>query len=309
MESQIKLRQVASGWQFESERDLENFVWSNLEKLFGYTPLKRQHQVNGQYCDIIAVGKSQQLVVLELKNSEDRYIVQQLTRYYDALLEETYFYQQINFQIPVTLIAVAPNFHRDNYIDRKYHQLKFQFLRFHIICQDKRFSLNLIDVDTNEILYLNFNYSLQQLSSKDIPIPPKRFYQLIARYTLQEQAELTKLREKVLIFDHRMEEVVQDGGILYGKNRNKYCAELRLNSKKELVLFLWLPRKSRISEKVTVIRFRIWTDWHNAAIVIPAARGLGKISSCHIQFAKEAAKNHSLNKFIDEALQRWFERI
>ncbi|MEH2025931.1 endonuclease NucS domain-containing protein [Nostoc sp.] len=309
MESQIKLRQVASGWEFESERHLENFVWSNLEKLFGYKPLKRQHQVNGQYCDIIAVGKSQELVVLELKNSEDRYIVQQLTRYYDALLQEKHFYQQINFQIPVTLIAVAPKFHRDNYIDRKYHQLKFQFLSFHVICKNERFSLNLIDVDTNENFHLNFDYSFKTLSDKNIPIPPKRFYQLLERCTNEQKSKLAKFREKVLIFDYRMEEVVHDGGILYGKGRNKYCAELRLNSKKELVCFLWLPHKFYTGEQVNIIRFRIWTDWQRAAIVRPAARGLGKITSIDIELAKQAATNHSLNKFIDEALQRWFERI
>jgi RecB family endonuclease NucS len=309
MESQIKLRQVATGWEFESERDLENLVWSNLEKLFGYKPLKRQYQVNGQYCDIIAVGKNHQLVVLELKNSEDRYIVQQLTRYYHALLEENLFDQQINLQVPVTLIAIAPNFHRDNYIDRKYHQLKFKFLRFDVIFQDNKFSLNLIDVDTNENFHLNFDYSLKNISDKDIPIPPKRFYQFFERCTPQQQSKLAKFREKVLIFDHRMEELVQDGGILYGKGRNKYCAELRLNSKKELVLFLWLPRKFYIGGQVNITRFRIWTDWNNAAIVIPAGRGLGKITSGRIEYAKEVAKNHSLSKFIDEALHRWFERI
>jgi hypothetical protein len=93
------------------------------------------------------------------------------------------------------------------------------------------------------------------------------------------------------------------------ESQNKYCAELRLNSKKELVLFLWLPRKFYTGEQVNIIRFRVWTDWQRAAIVRPAARGLGKITSIDIKFAKEAAKNHSLNKFIDEALHRWFERI
>ncbi len=104
-------------------------------------------------------------------------------------------------------------------------------------------------------------------------------------------------------------DLVQDGGILYGKGRNKYCAELRLNSKKELVLFLWLPRKFYTGEQVNITRFRIWTDWQRAAIVRPAARGLGKITSIDIELAKQAAKNYNLNKFIDEALYRWFERI
>jgi hypothetical protein len=32
----MKLRQVASGWEFESEKDLEDLVWNNLEKIFGF---------------------------------------------------------------------------------------------------------------------------------------------------------------------------------------------------------------------------------------------------------------------------------
>jgi RecB family endonuclease NucS len=114
----MKLRQVASGWEFESEKDLEDLVWNNLEKIFGYKPLKRQYQVSGQYCDILAFGKNKELVIIELKNSEDRYIVQQLTRYYHALLDEQPFSEHINFQVPIVLIAVTPNFHRDNHIDR-----------------------------------------------------------------------------------------------------------------------------------------------------------------------------------------------
>ncbi|NET25213.1 MAG: hypothetical protein F6K01_07045 [Okeania sp. SIO1I7] len=35
----------------------------------------------------MAVDNQEKLVVLELKNVEDRGIVQQLTRYYDALLD------------------------------------------------------------------------------------------------------------------------------------------------------------------------------------------------------------------------------
>ncbi|MFN9616755.1 MAG: DUF91 domain-containing protein, partial [Dolichospermum sp.] len=87
--------------------------------------------------------------------------------------------------------------------------------------------------------------------------------------------------------------------------------ELRLNSsKKELVLFLWLPRNflwGDIQENID--RFRIWTDWKNAAIVMPVSRGLGKVNPTRIKFAKEDAKNRSLNIFIYEALRRWFERI
>lgn len=81
MINSVNLRKTGQKWEFESEAALEDFVWANLKKLLKLTPLKRQYRVNGQICDIVAVDKNKRLVVLELKNGEDRYIVQQLTRY------------------------------------------------------------------------------------------------------------------------------------------------------------------------------------------------------------------------------------
>lgn len=56
-------------------------------------------------------------------------------------------------------------------------------------------------------------------------------------------------------------------------------------------------------------RIRIWTDWNNAAIVRPAAKGLGKITATDIEFAKQNSKNQSLDIFLYHALNKWFERI
>jgi RecB family endonuclease NucS len=81
------LRKTGAGWEFESEEALESFVEIHLQDLLGLTIIKRQYTINEQRCDIIAVDEQRRLVVLELKNCEDRYIVQQLTRYYDVLRE------------------------------------------------------------------------------------------------------------------------------------------------------------------------------------------------------------------------------
>ena len=69
------LKKVDTNWQFTSENNLENFVWSNLNSLFELSPLKRQYTVYGDICDILALDENSRLVVLELKNVEDRYIV------------------------------------------------------------------------------------------------------------------------------------------------------------------------------------------------------------------------------------------
>ncbi|MGB3513772.1 MAG: endonuclease NucS domain-containing protein [Microcoleaceae cyanobacterium] len=128
MLSNASLIKSASGREFATEEILENFLYEHLEILLGLRVLDRQYIVNSQRCDILAVDSQKKLVVLELKNIEDRGIVQQLTRYYDALLDEQPFSDKVDYRQPVRLIAITPNFHRDNFTDRKYHTLDFQFL-------------------------------------------------------------------------------------------------------------------------------------------------------------------------------------
>lgn len=70
------LKKVNEKWHFASESNLEDFVWSKLNSLFGLSPLKRQYTVYGDICDILALDGNSRLVVIELKNTEDRYIVQ-----------------------------------------------------------------------------------------------------------------------------------------------------------------------------------------------------------------------------------------
>lgn len=133
MLSSAALKKTGTGWEFTNEAALEDFVWDNLKSLLNLTPLKRQYFVRSEVCDILAVDDNRQLVVLELKNTEDRYIVQQLTRYYDALLEVKPFDAEIDYSKPIRLVAVAPIFHRHNEIDRKYHKLIFGFLKVIIL--------------------------------------------------------------------------------------------------------------------------------------------------------------------------------
>lgn len=145
------LKKVDEDWQFASENNLEDFVWGKLNNLFELSPLKRQYTAYGDICDILALDKNSRLVILELKNVQDRYIVQQLTRYYHSLLEEKPFQQQVNYQLPVRLIAVAPSFHRHNWIDRKYHKLSFEFMSFTIRQQQNDVYLQLTDLDTKKV--------------------------------------------------------------------------------------------------------------------------------------------------------------
>ena len=146
------LKKVNGKWQFASENNLEDFVWGKVNSLFGLSALKRQYTVYGDICDILALDGNSRLVVIELKNTEDRYVVQQLTRYYHSLQEQKPFQQQVNYELPMRLIAVAPSFHRHNWIDREYHKLSLEFMSFVISQQQDDVYLQLTDLDTKKVL-------------------------------------------------------------------------------------------------------------------------------------------------------------
>ncbi|HSF72798.1 MAG TPA: endonuclease NucS domain-containing protein, partial [Microcoleus sp.] len=228
MLSSAALRKTGSGWEFANEEALEDFVEVHLQSLLGLTVIKRQFTVNEQRCDIIAVDENKRLVVLELKNGEDRYVVQQLTRYYDALLEHKPFGDRVDYAQPVRLIAITPKFHRDNFTDRKYHGLFFQFLQFAIVPDGEKLYLHFKDVDAEHIARVEITYQERE-STEDIPSPPKALLKLLSNCELSQQQEILKTRQKVLCFDKRMEEVVSAGSIKYGNGNSKnskFCAEL-----------------------------------------------------------------------------------
>ena len=120
------LKKAEQGWIFAEERLLEDFIWDSLEPSLNLIPLQRQFRIQGEYSDILAKTKNNnQLVVLELKNCEDRYIIHQLTRYYHSLQLEQPFKELIDYNQPIRLIAIAPDFHKHNFIDRHYNKLQF----------------------------------------------------------------------------------------------------------------------------------------------------------------------------------------
>jgi RecB family endonuclease NucS len=137
--SGVALYKTLRGWEFLNEAALEKFIWENLEQLFSLTGLKQQYTSNGEICDIIAVDNNRRLVILELKNAEDRYIIQQLTRYYANIIEEKPFQNQINYSIPIRLLSVAPSYHRHNLIDKEHSKLAFELLDFSVIEEDESF--------------------------------------------------------------------------------------------------------------------------------------------------------------------------
>ncbi|WP_310429936.1 endonuclease NucS domain-containing protein [Chamaesiphon sp. VAR_48_metabat_135_sub] len=146
------LNKVRDKVEFKSEAELEKFVYGHLDELLALQPIAKQYRVNGDICDILAVDDRQQLSIIELKNVEDRYIVQQLTRYYESLIEEKPFSNLINYENEIRLIAITPSFHQHNLIDRKHTRLEIEFWSFDIaqVKGTKNILFTLSNCDTNE---------------------------------------------------------------------------------------------------------------------------------------------------------------
>lgn len=298
------LRKTGERWEFESELALENFAWANLESLFGLTALKRQYYSKGEICDILALDREGRLVIIELKNCEDRYIVQQLTRYYHSLLNEKPFQSQVNYEHPARLVAITPSFHRHNLVDRIYNKLEFQFLRFDILHLDHKFHFLLKDLDTSEDSIIKIPY--QEVNNlgfgEDIPAPPKVLLDHLGGYPKDKRQIILKLRHKILSFDRRMQEITTAKSIQYGRGKTKLCAEVYFDKKQcELVLFLWLPLW-RYQRKPAIGRHRIWTDWKKVLYFAHVPEGLGKVKPQEewnrIPQSAWPRKMYSMHKFV-----------
>lgn len=312
MLSYVNLRKTGQGWEFESEAALEDFVWANLKELLGLTPLKRQYYVKGQVCDILAVDENKRLVVLELKNAEDRYIVQQLTRYYDALREETPFNEQVDYA-HIGLMAITPSFHKDNFTDRKYNHLSIQFLQFEIFANGEKFYLHLKKIDSGKVSQVEIHHQ-ERDSTGNIPAPPRALLNLLSKGDSDAHEVLLQLREKMLRFDKRMKELSASGVISYGRGKSKPCAEIRIMSySKKPGLFLWLPNPKLIFNIKRMGRMGIRTDWKRVLNIyyMPNGTTFTRETWVFEEYMRliGGKNSNSLESLVDIALEKWMERL
>lgn len=264
MENTVALRKTDQGWKFIDESELETFVWDNLEEIFGLKPFKRQLTIQGEICDILAIGENNQLSIIELKNVEDRYVINQLTRYYDNLLEEQPLKDIINYDEEVCLIAICPSFHRHNLIDEKHSKLKFNLFTFFIVNENNEFYFHLSDIHKQlktKIIKINYQeVNFQNQVNDNIPEPPRLLLDWLGSLTNTEIENITKIRHQILSFDGRLEEIVFNKSIIYaskyGKDKIRQCAELCFDKKsKKILLFLWLMIPNR--QNKTIVRMQI----------------------------------------------------
>jgi hypothetical protein len=231
-------------WQFQNEAALEDFVWKHLELLLDITPLARQFWVNNQVCDILAVAPNQQLTIVELKNGEDRYIIQQLTRYYRHICDAQPFGEQVDYRLPVRLVAIAPQFHAHSLIDQEYSRLTFELMTFSIQAHQDEFWFELRELAGNQIQKLSIASPFQryliamseatpEVSPLTVsPRPPKSLQTLLAALSPEQQQYVLDVRDRLLNQDERLYEVGRSTSTVYGLRKgtnevytSKLCAE------------------------------------------------------------------------------------
>lgn len=116
-----RIAYTANALRFQSEEDLEIYIENHFDELFpDLDLLQRQFRLKTNRYDLLCRHKqTHQAVILELKNEEDRSIIWQLVRYRKLILTERPFPDQIDYSLPVELIAIAPSFHEDSLTDKE----------------------------------------------------------------------------------------------------------------------------------------------------------------------------------------------
>jgi RecB family endonuclease NucS len=293
MVSGLALRKAATGWEFVSEAALEKFIWENLQELFGIYPLRQQYICQGEISDILAVDNEGGLVVLELKNVEDRYLIQQLTRYYANLLEEMPFQEKVDYSRQVQLIALAPSYHRHNLIDTNYSVLKFNLLTFSITNEANNFKFVLQDLLRETVRKILLPYQVVEIPIvENIPEPPQVLIEWLGGCSLEEQNGFLKVRSKILGCSPKMKETVDKKTIQYGSGKTKLCAEICFQqASQKPILFLWLPTPNTLNRQVykedtneiayikkpIIGRLRLWTNEQGISHLGHIAEGFGKM--------------------------------
>lgn len=161
-----------------------------------------------------------------------------------------------DYEQPVRLIAITPNFHKHNYIDREYSKISFEFIEFKITTRrDNELYLQLNNVDTKQTWKAQIAYSLERVHNiKDhLPPVPSVLAKMIEPCLPKQQQIILQVRERILCFHERIQEIKGANFVQYGRGKSKICAEIRANNNVEMrnmgfnlpVLYLYLPIPDR----------------------------------------------------------------
>ena len=263
-----RIAYTANALRFQSEEDLEIYIENHFDELFpDLELLQRQFRLKTNRYDLLCRHKhTHQAVILELKNEEDRSIIWQLVRYRKLIITERPFSEQIDYSLPVELIAIAPSFHEDSLIDKeacKFEEnIKLQIFKLDV--QEKILSINNIDhvipyriIGLSEEAVSDFTPTFLTIQEKAPTLAS-----FMDKYIFPEhQNDFWNLRN-IFLSQSKVKEIINPLGnqISYatsGSKSSKTIAEINISGRK-VSLFLYLPIKSNTTRNsVKVGRFII----------------------------------------------------
>jgi hypothetical protein len=233
--------------EFDSEQYLELFFWNIVLPKVGLKPLARQHSCLHGICDILAITQNRQLVIIELKNTKDTNIIEQLTNYFDAIIQEKPFSENIDYTKSILLYAVSPSYGSRTKSVLKYHKLNFSVLTYQIQVIEHKCQFQLSNWLTQErIAAIEIEKIDLSIQRNEVPKPSAGFTRLLSKSSPEEVDLLIQMRNRIYHFSHqnnyKITESTQGFWTRFQRTKNFPIIEIGFMPKhKSLQVYLWLP--------------------------------------------------------------------
>jgi Endonuclease NucS len=233
--------------EFETERHLEWFFWDAVLAKIGLKPLKRQHICREGVCDILAQGIENQLVIIELKNTQDSHVIKQITSYFHALKEEQPFAEQIDYTKPIDLCTVCPSYSDRTELVLEYHKLDFTLLSYRTKRNNNGFVFTLYKwIEKTELTTIEIPLSFEDYPRFSLPDPPKSFVDLLEKSSEYEKRWVIQIRDQIYRFaqdlNYKISEKSEGKWTRFERNKQNPITEIGWDNKRDgLAIYLWLP--------------------------------------------------------------------
>lgn len=219
----------------------------------------------------MAKGNENQLVIIELKNVEDSHVIEQITAYFDALIEEKPFGEQIDYTQPIELFTVCPTYRNRTVTTVKHHKLRFTLFTYVVKNSDQGFVFILYEwLTKTEIAKIEIPIATEIVATLNLPDPPKAFVNLLGNCSESEKICAIEIRDQIYQFaqslNYKIYEKPDGKWVRFERNKQNPIAEIGWENKREsLAVYLWLPFMTingqynirRDSYKKTVM-MRLW---------------------------------------------------
>ena len=222
------------------------------------------------------MGPSKQLIIIELKNTQDNHVIEQITKYFDALIDEKPSSEQVDYAQPIDLYTVCPDYAESTTTILKYHQLNFDVLGYRIESTDQDSKFILFNWLSNEIVTeIAISLAEKIPTELNLPDPPKSFVDLIGKCSEQQRQWAIQIRDQIDELAHRNSHKVRerpDGQwTRFERTKQFPIAEIGWDGQRnEIAIHLWLPfttvngpinrRSTRSDNYKRTSMMKLWVD-------------------------------------------------